>query len=302
MLERRHPMSDTIVKATAAGGQIIAIAANTKTLCEHAHEIHHTSEVTTVALGRLLTAGSLMGSMMKNDDEVLTLLIHGDGPMKGLTVTVTHRTNLKGFAYEPDVASANPMKTGPSIGEGDLRIIKDIGLKDPYVGNSPLVSGEIAEDLTYYYAVSEQTPTSVALGVTLNPDGSVLNAGGFIFQLMPFTDDDIIDKLEQTLTHSPSITDLLAENPDPEHALRTLLKDFDVTVNETLPTQFKCDCSRERVTKALLSVGKKELAEMIEDHKTIEMNCDFCGKHYYFEPAELELLLKTAVAKAKINA
>ncbi|MEG0377290.1 MAG: Hsp33 family molecular chaperone HslO, partial [Eubacterium sp.] len=173
----------------------------------------------------------------------------------------------------------------------------DIGLKEPYVGNSPIISGEIAEDLTYYYAISEQTPTSIALGVTLNDDHTVSAAGGFIIQLMPFCDDYIIDQLEKKLSQAPSVTELLSENPDPAVLLNTLLGDFDLKVGDTLPTSFTCDCSKEKVTKALISVGEKDLLEMIHDGKTIEVNCDFCGTHYYFEPVEIELILKTAQKK-----
>ena len=290
-------MSDYIVRATAADGQIRAYAATTRELCAHAHKIHNTSPAATVALGRLLTAGSLMGSMMKNDDEGLTLQIKGDGPIGGLTVTANSKADVKGFVFEPQVKSENPLETEKVIGNGNLSIIKDIGLKEPYVGTSPLVTGEIAEDLTYYYAFSEQIPTSVALGLTLKEETEVNQAGGFIIQLMPYTSDEIIDQLEKKLSQAESVTSLLEKGQTPEEILEIILGDFGVNIIDRLPTQFKCDCSRERVTKALISVGEKDLQEMIDDGKTIEVNCDFCGKHYYFTPEELQILLQLVTKK-----
>lgn len=290
-------MSDYIVRATAADGQIRAYAATTRELCAHAHKIHNTSPAATVALGRLLTAGSLMGSMMKNDDEVLTLQIKGDGPIGGITVTANSKADVKGFVFEPQVKSENPLETEKVIGNGNLSIIKDIGLKEPYVGTSPLVTGEIAEDLTYYYAFSEQIPTSVALGLTLKEETEVNQAGGFIIQLMPYTSDEIIDQLEKKLSQAESVTSLLEKGQTPEEILEIILGDFGVNIIDRLPTQFKCDCSRERVTKALISVGEKDLQEMIDDGKTIEVNCDFCGKHYYFTPEELQILLQLVTKK-----
>lgn len=290
-------MSDYIVRATAADGQIRAYAATTRELCAHAHKIHNTSPAATVALGRLLTAGSLMGSMMKNDDEVLTLQIKGDGPIGGITVTANSKADVKGFVFEPQVKSENPLETEKVIGNGNLSIIKDIGLKEPYVGTSPLVTGEIAEDLTYYYAFSEQIPTSVALGLTLKEETEVNQAGGFIIQLMPYTSDEIIDRLEKKLSQAESVTSLLEKGQTPEEILEIILGDFGVNIIDRLAAQFKCDCSRERVTKALISVGEKDLQEMIDDGKTIEVNCDFCGKHYYFTPEELQILLQLVTKK-----
>ena len=290
-------MSDYIVRATAADGQIRAYAATTRELCAHARKIHNTSPAATVALGRLLTAGSLMGSMMKNDDEVLTLQIKSDGPIGGITVTANSKADVKGFVFEPQVKSENPLETEKVIGNGNLSIIKDIGLKEPYVGTSPLVTGEIAEDLTYYYAFSEQIPTSVALGLTLKEETEVNQAGGFIIQLMPYTSDEIIDQLEKKLSQAESVTTLLEKGQTPEEILEIILGEFGVNIIDRLPTQFKCDCSRERVTKALISVGEKDLQEMIDDGKTIEVNCDFCGKHYYFTPEDLQILLQMVTKK-----
>lgn len=290
-------MSDYIVRATAANNQIRAYAATTRELCEHAHKIHETSPAVTVALGRLLTAGSLMGSMMKNDDEVLTLQIKSDGPIGGLTVTANSKADVKGFAFEPKAKSADPLKTVEVIGNGNLNIIKDIGLKEPYAGTSPLVTGEIAEDLTYYYAFSEQIPTSIALGLTLKEGTEVNAAGGFIIQLMPNTSDEIIDELEIKLSQAPSVTSLLEKGQTPEEILEIILGSFGLNIIDTIPTTFKCDCSKDRVTKALIAVGEKDLKDMIDDGKTIEANCDFCSKHYHFTPQELDILLHIATQK-----
>ncbi len=285
-------MSDYIVRATAAQGHIRAYAAVTTQLCETARTAHSATPAVTVALGRLLTAGSLMGGMSKNADEVLTLRIDCEGPLSGMTVTANGKAEVKGFAFNHDVDSIDPLKVSNLIGgAGKLTIIKDIGLKEPYVGTSPLATGEIAEDLTYYYAMSEQIPTSVALGVTLNDDHSVQAAGGFIIQLMPDIDDALVDQLEAALSHAPSVTDMLAAGKTPEDILHLLLDAFDLDIIDTLPTAFVCDCSRDRVHKALMSVGEKDIRGMIAEGETVEINCDFCGRHYYFTPEDLQKLL-----------
>ncbi|MDO4288772.1 MAG: Hsp33 family molecular chaperone HslO [Eubacterium sp.] len=284
-------MPDYTVSGTAADNQIRFFAATTKDLTQHAQEIHGASPAVTVALGRLLTAGSLMGAMLKNDDELLTLQIKGDGPIGGMTVTAFPDGSVKGFAFNPKADSDDPLKTAQIIGDGTLQIIKDIGLREPYVGTSPLVSGEIAEDLTYYYAKSEQTPTSVALGLTLDDDGRVAAAGGFIIQLMPDCDDAVIDQLEARLSHSRSVTDLLAAGQSPEMIIEDLLGDMGLCFTGKADTQFKCNCSRDRVTRALISIGKKEIADMIAEGEPIEMKCDFCNTAYTYEVPELQILL-----------
>ena len=292
-------MPDYLVKATAANGQIRAFAVSTKAMVETAHTTHHTSPVVTQALGRLLTAGALMGSMIKNRDELLTLKIAGDGPIKGLLVTADGQGNVKGYSYVPDLRDtpAAPMAVSDAIGDGSLTIIKDMGLKEPYVGYSPLVSGEIAEDLTYYYAKSEQIPTSVSLGVLVNDDGSVKQAGGFIIQLMPFTEEETILNLEKVLANTSSMTKLLDAGKTPEEILKDIFVDLDLNIMTTEITRFLCNCSRDRVTKALIAVGEKDLEEMIAGGKKIEMNCDFCSEKYTFTPEDLRLLLY-AIRKA----
>ncbi|WP_373484263.1 Hsp33 family molecular chaperone HslO [Acetobacterium sp.] len=286
-------MPDYVLKATAGNGQIRVFAATTQGLAETARRLHQTSPAVTQALGRLLTAGSLMGSMMKNADELITLKIAGDGPLSGLLVTADAKGNVKGYPYVNDLHDTmeSPLPVSEAIGGGALNIMKDIGLKEPYVGYSPLISGEIAEDLTYYYAQSEQIPTSVSLGVLLNDDGTVRQAGGFIIQLMPDTDDAVIDALETALSDTPSLTKLLDEGKTLESIMDDLFKNLDLKVNKTEITRFSCDCSRRRITKALTSIGKEDLIDMISDQEDIEINCDFCKEKYLFSTSDLQSIL-----------
>lgn len=286
-------MPDYVLKATAGNGQIRVFAATTQGLAETARRLHQTSPVVTQALGRLLTAGSLMGSMMKNADELITLKIAGEGPLSGLLVTADAKGNVKGYPYVNDLHDTmeSPLPVSEAIGGGALNIMKDIGLKEPYVGYSPLISGELAEDLTYYYAQSEQIPTSVSLGVLLNDDGTVRQAGGFIIQLMPDTDDEVIDALEAALADTPSLTKLLDEGKSLEAIMEDLFKNLSLKVNKTEITRFSCDCSRQRINKALTSIGKKDLIDIISDQEDIEINCDFCKEKYLFSTADLESIL-----------
>lgn len=286
-------MPDYVVKATAGKGQIRVFAATTRGIAETARSIHQTSPVVTQALGRLLTAGALMGSMMKNADELITLKVAGEGPMSGLLVTADAKGNVKGYPYVADLGDTmtEPMPVSEAIGGGALNILKDIGLKEPYVGYSPLISGELAEDLTYYYAQSEQIPTSVSLGVLLNDDGTVRQAGGFIIQLMPDTDDEVIDALEDALANTPSLTKLLDAGQTLENIIAELFKDLELKVSNTEIIRIMCDCSRQRITKALLSIGKEDLLGMIADQEDIEINCDFCKEKYLFSAADLQSIL-----------
>lgn len=292
-------MTDYIIRATAADNQIRAFAAITRNLVEYARSIHNTSPVATAALGRLLTAGTMMGVMMKGEDDLLTLLIKGDGPIGGITVTATSRGTVKGYVYNPDVilppSPKGKLDVGWAVGAGMLTVVKDLGLKEPYVGQIELVSGEIAEDLTYYFAVSEQVPSSVALGVLMNKDNTVRHAGGFIIQLMPQTDEAVISKLEERISGLEGITGLLDKGMTPEMILEHLLGDFNMEILEKYPTAFECNCSKERVENAVISVGKKEIQDMIDDNKPIEVNCHFCNKHYVFTVDELKKLLVRAV-------
>lgn len=289
-------MSDYIVRATAGNNQIRAFAATTRDLVEEARKRHDLSPVASAALGRLLTAGSMMGSMMKGDKDLLTLQVKCDGPIGGLTVTADAKATVKGYVVNNGVMlppnEQGKLDVGAAVGAGVLNVIKDMGLKEPYVGQTNLISGEIAEDLTYYYAASEQVPSSVALGVLMNKDNTVRQAGGFIIQLMPFADEEMITKLEQKLTEVTSITTLLDEDMTPEMILEYVLGDFGFEILDKIPTKFDCNCSKERVEKAIVSIGKKDIQEMIEDGETIEVNCHFCNTKYHFTIEELKEILK----------
>ncbi|EEQ57554.1 Hsp33 family molecular chaperone HslO [Enterocloster sp. OA13] len=291
-------MSDYVIRATAADGEIRAFASTTRDLVEEARKAHNTSPVATAALGRLLTAGVMMGIDMKGEKDLLTLKIQGDGPIGGLTVTADSLGNVKGYAFHPMVMlppnAKGKLDVGGALGVGVLSVIKDIGLKEPYVGQTILVSGEIAEDLTYYYATSEQIPSSVALGVLMNKDNTVRQAGGFMIQLMPGASESVIGRLEDKLKEISSITTLLDVGNTPERILEYILGEFGLEINDRTPVQFYCNCTKSRVEKALISVGKKDIQEMIEDGKPIEVNCHFCGKHYEFSTDDLKDILERA--------
>ncbi|MCI9148385.1 MAG: Hsp33 family molecular chaperone HslO [Hungatella sp.] len=291
-------MADYIVRATAAQGQIRAFAVTARDLVEKARQSHNTSPVATAALGRLLAAGAMMGRMMKNEDDLLTLKIEGDGPIGGLTVTADFKGNVKGYVNNPVVVlpcnDKGKLDVAGALGIGVLSVIQDVGLKEPYVGQTILVSGEIAEDLTYYYATSEQTPSSVALGVLMNKDNTVKQAGGFIIQLMPGAGEDIISALETRLGEISSVTSLLDQGMTPEGILELLLKGMDPEITDRTDTRFYCSCDKKRVEKALVSIGKKELQDMIDDGKPIEINCHFCNTNYEFSVEELCSLLEKA--------
>ena len=289
-------MNDYIVRATAADGQVRAFAATTKELVEAAREHHNTSPVATAALGRLLTAGAMMGSMMKGEKDVLTLQIKAGGPLEGITVTADSKGRVKGYVGNPNVCipanSKGKLDVAGAVGIGFMNVIKDMGLKEPYVGQVALQTSEIAEDLTYYFATSEQVPSAVGLGVLMNKDNTVRQAGGFIVQLMPFAEESTIAKLEENVQKITSVTNLLEEGHTPESLLDKVLEGFDVEINEKIPTKFYCNCSRERVEKALISIGRKELNEMIQEGKPIELNCHFCNHNYEFTVEELKEILR----------
>ncbi len=288
-------MTDYIVRAMAANGQIRAFAATTRELTEKARKIHNTSPVATAALGRLMCAGAMMGVTMKGEKDLTTLTIKGDGPLGGLTVTADSKGGVKGYVNNPSfVNPANfygKFDVGGAIGYGTLTVIKDIGLKEPYSGQVGLMTGEIAEDLTYYFATSEQVPTSVGLGVLMNKENTVRQAGGFIVQLMPFADDEVVDKLEAKINSINSVTTMLDEGMSPEDILTYVLGDMDLEMNEKTPVEYRCNCSKERVRKAIISIGKKDIQEMINDNKPIEVNCHFCNTNYEFSIDELKKML-----------
>ena len=260
--------------------------------------MHHTSPVASAALGRMLTAAAMMGSMLKGDKDLVTLQIRSLGPLKGIVVSGDSHGHVKGYVFNPnvDIPSKYPGKldVGGALGVGVLSVIKDIGLKEPYVGQIALQTGEIAEDLTYYYATSEQTPSSVALGVLMNKDNTVRQAGGFIIQLMPGASDAVISALEEKIKEIHSITTLLDVGNTPETILQYILGDLGLEINEKLPAKFTCNCNKSRIEKALISVGKKDIQEMIDDGKPIEVNCHFCNKNYTFDVEELKEILEKA--------
>lgn len=288
-------MKDYIVRATAAGGQVRAFAAVTKDTVEEARKRHEISPVATAALGRLLTAGALMGSMMKNETDMLTLQVRGDGPLGGITVTADSKANVKGYVEHPEVilpAKNGKLDVGGAVGIGLLQVIKDMGLKEPYVGQTILVSSEIAEDLTYYFANSEQVPSSVGLGVLMEKDNTVKTAGGFIIQMMPFAEEKTIAQIEENLKNVTSVTSLLEKGYTPENLLEELLGNTGLEITDTIPTQFYCNCSKERVEQAIVSIGRKEIQKMIEDGETIEVKCHFCNSAYHYTVEDLKAIIK----------
>jgi len=291
-------MNDYIVRATAGNGSIRAFAATTRDLVQHAREVHHTSPVASAALGRMLTAAAMMGTMLKGDKDILTLQIRGEGPLQGIVVTSDSKAQVKGYVFNPgvEVPDLIPGKLNVSgaIGAGHLSIIKDIGMKEPYAGKIELVTGEIAEDLTYYFAQSEQTPSAIGLGVLVETDTSIRRAGGFIIQLLPDATDEMIDKLEKKLATIPYVSDLLDMGLTPEDILNMILGDFDLKIVDKIPTTFYCNCTRERVEKALISIGREELEKIIREDKKANLHCHFCSKEYDFNEEQLVALLEEA--------
>ena len=290
-------MGDYIVRATAADGCIRAFCATTRDLVEHARNCHNTSPVVTAALGRTLTAGAIMGSMQKGDDDLLTIQLRGSGPMKGITVTADSKANVKGYPLVADVLipanSKGKLDVSGAIGVGVLSVIKDMGLKDPYVGQVELISGEIAEDLAYYFTSSEQVPSAVSLGVLMNRDNTVRQSGGLIIQALPGAGDEVITDLETRLSGIPSMTQMLEEGRTPEDILTDILGDSALQILDTIPARFACNCDRQRVEKVVISLGRKELKKMIDDGEPVELKCHFCNKAYEFSQDELLKLYKS---------
>ena len=288
-------MEDYLVRAIAANGQVRAFAAYTKNTVETARQAHNTSPVVTAGLGRLLTAGAMMGSMMKGDRDVLTIKAEGSGPVGHYLVTADSKGNVKGYAANPNVIlpanAAGKLDVGGSLGVGLLTVIKDLGLKEPYTGTCELVSGEIAEDLTYYFASSEQTPSSVGLGVLMTKDNTVNVAGGFIIPLMPDATEETISIVEEKISTIKSVTSMLENGLDPEGIINLILGGLDPEILDKMPVRFYCNCSKERVSKALIAIGRKELDNIIEENEPIEVKCHFCNKAYNFTVDELKKLV-----------
>ncbi|MFR2364759.1 MAG: Hsp33 family molecular chaperone HslO [Eubacterium sp.] len=287
---------DYIVRAVAADKQIRAFAITSREMVEAARQHHNTSPVATAALGRLLTGGAMMGVMMKGEKDMLTLMMKGDGPINGVTVTADSKGHVKGYVGNPNVLIpanyAGKLDVGAAIGYGTLTVIKDMGLKEPYVSQVPLGTSEVAEDLTYYFASSEQVPSAVGLGVLMSKDNTVKQAGGFIVQLMPFADEEVINKLEERVNNISSVTEMLEKGMTPEDILKEVMGDMDVEFTDKIETGFVCNCSKEKIAKALASISKKDMDEIINDGKEIEVKCDFCNTTYKFSVEELQTLRK----------
>ena len=288
-------MQDYMIRATAADDSIRAFAAATRQMVEDARMAHDTTPVCTAALGRLLTGGVMFGSMLKEDRALVTLQIRSDGPAGGITVTADSHFHAKGYVNNPHVRI--PLKpngkldVSGALGKGTLTVIRDIGLKDPYIGTVRMPSGEIAEDLTYYFAESEQIPSSVGLGVLVDRDWSVKQAGGFILQLMPGASDDVIDELERRLQKVDSVTAMLEDGMLPEDILVELVGSFGLQISEKHEVSFACNCSKERIERALISIGPKDVREMIDEGRPVEVGCQFCGKKYRFDVEDLKRIL-----------
>lgn len=287
---------DYIVRATAADAGIRAFAITSREIVETARGDHGTSPVMTAALGRLLSGGAMMGAMLKGEKDLLTLQIQCSGPAKGLTVTADAKGHVKGYAVNPIVNlppnAQGKLDVGGALDTGILSVIKDMGLKEPYVGQCRLQTGEIAEDLTYYFATSEQIPSAVGLGVLMNKDNTVRQAGGFMIQLMPFTADAVIERLEKRVGEIDSVTAMLERGLTPEGILEEILGEFGLEVLDTLPAAFICDCSKERVSRALAAIRREDLDSIINDGESIEVKCQFCNKAYTFEIEELKEIRK----------
>lgn len=289
-------MTDYLVRATAADAQIRAFAVTTRDLTEEARSRHDLSPVVTAGLGRLMTGAVMMGSMLKGEKDILTLQVTGDGPVRGLTVTADSKGNVKGYAQIPQAMmppnAQGKLDVGGVIGNGYLTVIKDMGLKEPYSSQIELQTGEIGDDLTYYFAASEQVPSCVALGVLMERNNTVKQAGGFIIQLMPFAQEEVIEKLEEKIAGIQSVTAMLDAGNTPEQILELVLGDMGLEITDKMSVQFQCNCCKERVEKVLISLGKKELQDMIAEDKEVELNCHFCNTNYVFTVEELKQLLK----------
>lgn len=295
-------MSDYILRAVAADMKIRAFAIRGTELVETARQHHDSSPVVTAALGRLLMGGAMMGIMMKGEDDVLTITMKGDGPVGKLTVTADSHGNVKGYADNPVVVIppnyAGKLDVGAAIGYGEMTVIKDLGMKEPYVSQVPLGTSEVADDLTYYFAKSEQTPSSVALGVLMNKDNTVQQAGGFVIQLMPGVSDEIIDKLEEKLNSIKSVTAMMEDGMGPEEILEYVIGEFGLEIIGRVETQFKCNCSKEHIARALIGMGKHELEQIIADGEPITVNCHFCNTDYTYSVDEIKELLEFAKIKS----
>ena len=294
-------MNDYIIRATAADETVRAFAIRSTQLTAEAREIHRTLPVVTAALGRLLSAGAMMGSMMKGDKDKLTLMMKGDGPIGQMTVTVDSHGNVKGFPANPAVdiprKYAGKLDVGGAVGKGLLTVSMDLGLKEPYNGSVEIQTGEIGDDLAYYFTVSEQTPSAVGLGVMVDTDSSVKHSGGFIIQLMPDADEETISSIEQAVSHSQPVTTMMEEGMTPEDILEHLLGDLDLKITEKLPVRYYCGCSKDKVADALATISTQDLRDIINDGEEIEVKCYFCNSAYRYSIEELEAIMNSREEK-----
>lgn len=286
-----------IVRCITSDGTVMAVGIDSTDIVNEAVRIHKTSAVVSAALGRLLTAASMMGDMLKGKDNSITLRLAGNGPVGSVIAVSDFEGNVRGYVQNPVVElplnAKGKLDVAGAVGkEGNLFVIKDVGLKEPYNGSIPIYSGEIAEDITAYYAISEQIPTVCALGVLVNPDLTIRAAGGYIIQLLPTADDGIIDRVEKSIEGVLPVTQMLDKGMDIEEIIKTALKDFEVEVLDFGEAAYKCNCSRERVERALISTGKEELLSMAEELPEVEVNCHFCDKKYTFSPEEIRKLAR----------
>ena len=290
-------MADRIVRAISTDGMVQAAAICSRGLTERARQIHKTLPVATAALGRTLAAASMMGNALKSDGASLTLQFKGGGPLGTVLAVSDNEGNVRGYVTNPHVdlplRPDGKLDVGAAVGhEGTLTVIKDLHMKEPYVGTIDLLGGEIAEDVAAYYVESEQIPSACGLGVLIDRDRSVLTAGGYLIQLLPGAGEDVITKVEGGIYAAPSVTNILKENPDPAAMLKTVLSDFDMEILSVDPIEYRCYCSRDRVTRTLISLGRKELQSIVDDGKDIHIDCQFCDRIYDYTPEQVRQILK----------
>ena len=299
-------MSDQLIRAISSDGRVKAVAVSTRDLTERARQIHKTLPVATAALGRALAAASMMGNALKEDGASVTLQIKGGGPLGTLLAVSDNQGNVRGTVDDPQVdlplRPDGKLDVGAAVGQdGTLTVIRDLNMKEPYVGSVGLLGGEIAEDLAAYFVESEQIPTACGLGVLVDRDQSVLAAGGYLIQLLPGAGEDTIAKVEGSLMAAGAVTGLLRDDPDPEAMLRRALSDFDLEIREKSPIEYRCYCSRERMERALISLGAEELQSMIDEQGSADLTCRFCDNVQHVSREDLEAMVRDILKKKQKN-
>lgn len=294
LLEFQTPR-DYLVRGTASNGMVRAFAATTRATVEEARRLRNLSKTATAALGRTLTAAAMMGTMMKGDNDRLTIVFEGDGPIRTVVASAKPNGDVRGYVGDPAVElghnAAGHLDVGGAIGRGMLTITQDVGMATPYSGSVQIQTGEVADDLAYYFTASDQVPSAVGLGVLVGPDGRTRQAGGFIIQLMPGAPDWLVDELMEHLQGVRSVTDLLAAGMTPEQMLGHLLGDFGLQILQTMPVRYACDCNQERTDALMRLLGADELRKMIAENETVTATCEFCGRDYVYEPDDVRRLL-----------